>query len=198
MPAIPPTTPPTIVPALDDELFDAGVGVAEPESEDNAEAALLEAEFVEDAAVEDTPVEDAAVEPDVTEAGLVVTTFPSTTHLPSFLVQQFCPFSLVGYPQQRLPSAQAVKGIHTSALLLPKSSVYPSCLSTVTGQRQVRVLTCPSHTQIEARWVRPCPVRAGVTPKFVVGRGNTKAVAATLVRVFGCNVSDQATHTVST
>ena len=114
MAAIPPTTPPTIVPALDDELFDAGVGVAELEGEDNAEAALLEAEFVEDAAVE-----DAGVEPDVTEAGLVVTTFPSTTHLPSFLVQQFGPFSPVGSPQQRLPSAQVVKGIHTSALLLP-------------------------------------------------------------------------------
>lgn len=94
MPAIPPTTPPTIVPALEDDFFGADVGVAEPEGEDNAEAALPEAEFVDDAAVEDAAVEDAAVESDVTdvEAGLVVTTFPLTTHLPSFLVQQFGPF----------------------------------------------------------------------------------------------------------
>ena len=93
MPAIPPTMPPTIVPALDDDFFGAGVGVAEPEGEDIAEAALPEAEFAEDAAVEDAVVEVAA-ESDVTdvEAGLVVTTFPLTTHLPSFLVQQFGPF----------------------------------------------------------------------------------------------------------
>ena len=129
MPAIPPTMPPTIEPAFDDDFFGAGVGVAEPEGEDNAEATLSVAEFVEDAVVE-----DAGVESDVTavEDGLVVTTFPFTTHLPSFLVQQFGPFSPVGDPQQKLPSAQVVRGIHTSALLLPMSSVYPSCLSTVT------------------------------------------------------------------
>ena len=94
MPAIPPTTPPTIVPALDDDFFGSGVGDAEPDGEDNAEAALPEAKFVEDAAVEDAVVEDAGVESDVTDVdvGLVVTTFPFTTHLPSFLVQQLGPF----------------------------------------------------------------------------------------------------------
>ena len=114
MPAIPPTTPPTMVPALDDELFGAGVGVAEPEGEDSAEAAFSEAEVVEDGAVEDAVVEDAAAESDVTdvEAGLVVTTLPFTTHLPSFFLQQSGPFSAVGSPQQRLPSAQVVRGIH--------------------------------------------------------------------------------------
>ena len=134
MPAIPPTMPPTIVPAFDDDFFGAAVGVAEPEGEDNAEATLSEAEFVEDAAVEDAVVEDAGVESDVTgvEDGLVVTTFPFTTHLPSFLLQQAGPFSPFGSPQQKLPSAHVVRGIHTSALLLPKSSVYSSCLSTVT------------------------------------------------------------------
>ncbi|KAL8797745.1 MAG: hypothetical protein Q9195_000097 [Heterodermia aff. obscurata] len=132
-----------------------------PEGEDTAEAALFEAEFVEDAAFEDAAVDDVGADPPVTivEVGLVVTTFPFTTHLPSFLLQQFGPFSRVGLPQQRLPSAQVVNGIHT-------------------------------HTQIEAGWVRPCPIRAGVTENRAVIRGNTKAVATAFIRVLGCNVSD--------
>lgn len=138
MPAIPPTMPPTMVPALDDDFSGADVGVAEPEGEDVAEVALPEAESVEDAAVEDAVAEDASDVTDV-EVGLVVTTFPFTTHLPSFLLQQLGPFCPFGSPQHKLPSAQVVKGIHTPELLLPKSSVYPSCLSTVT-----RLQTCQS------------------------------------------------------
>lgn len=123
MPAIPPTTPPTIAPVLGEE--DRGVAVAEAEAE-----AELETEDVDDAAsVDDALVlcdaADAVVDPDETS-------FPSTMNLPSFLAQQSRPPVRDGSPQQRLPSAQVVRACKMLSLLKPESSVY--ILATIIGE----------------------------------------------------------------
>ncbi|KAG7006323.1 hypothetical protein G7Y79_00015g039130 [Physcia stellaris] len=117
IPAIPPMTPPTIAPVLEDE--DRGVAVADAE---------LETKDVDDV----DSVDDALVLCDVADtAADPETSFPLTTNLPSFLAQQSRPPVRDGSPQQRLPSAQVVRGCNMLSLLKPKSSVYS--LAMITG-----------------------------------------------------------------
>lgn len=128
IPAIPPMTPPTIAPVLEDE--DCGVAVAVADAE-------LETEDVDDVdSVDDAlvlcDVADAAADPDETS-------FPSTTNLPSFLAQQSRPPVRDGSPQQRLPSAQVVRGCNILSLLKPKSSVY--MLAMITGDVDPMIYT---------------------------------------------------------
>ena len=117
IPAIPPMTPPTIAPVLEDE--DRGVAVADAELETKD---VDDVDSVDDALVL-CDVADAAADPE--------TSFPSTTNLPSFLAQQSRPPVRDGSPQQRLPSAQVVRGCNILSLLKPKSSVY--MLAMITG-----------------------------------------------------------------
>lgn len=116
MAAIPPTTPPTIAPAFEDDEFG-----------------------VEDAEVEDADdlvgVEAAAVDCDIADAGLDVTSFPFATKRPSFFAQQSRPAVREGSPQQRLPSAQIVKGCKMLSLGSPKSSVYKVSVRDSFGER---------------------------------------------------------------
>ena len=133
MPAIPPMTPPTIAPVLEDEdrgvAAGAAVGIAVAELETEDVDDVDDVDSVDDALVR-CDVADAVADPDETN-------FPLTTNLPSFLAQQSRPPVRDGSPQQRLPSAQVVRACNILSLLKPKSSVYTLALITADGDPMI-------------------------------------------------------------